>query len=64
MEPNGYPSDDPGSFGCRKLLGLEDQEGEKGKERESKQNVLKGEGEGGLKRRDTQRHELGRRRRR
>ncbi len=42
MEPNGYPSDDAGSFGCRKLLGLEDQPKEKG------QKVMDGEG---LKRR-------------
>ena len=46
MEPNGYPSDDPGSFGCRKLLGMEDQPKEKD------QKVMDGEG---LKKRDRRR---------
>ena len=36
MEPNGLPSDDPQGFGCRKLLGIEDQ-GES-------QTVMDGEG--------------------
>ena len=40
MEPNGYPSDDPTSFGCRKLLGLEDQ-------KEGGQKVMGGGEDGG-----------------
>lgn len=33
MEPNGYPSEDPTSFGCRKLLGPDDQKMKDGKQK-------------------------------
>ena len=50
MEPNGYPSDDSASFGCRKLLGPEDQPKEKG----GVQKVVGGT-EVGLRKRDRRR---------